>query len=109
MSTTTHTETTLSEPTGNGIGGRDMLARRIQSAASTLRSRASWLPGRYKVARAAHTTADVMESAADYVREQDVRGMMADARQIARRHPGATLLTAAALGFLIVRSLSRRG
>ena len=124
MSTTTYTEPALAEATGDGLstpgsrisgkaaaaidGGRDMIARHIHSAASTLRTRANWLPRRYRVASAAHTAADAMDSAADYLRYQDVRGMMSDVRQVARRHPGATLLTAAALGFLIARSLSRR-
>lgn len=89
-------------------GSRDVIARRIHSAASTLHSRANWLPRRYKVARAAHATANAMDSAADYLRDQDVRAMMSNVRQVARRHPGATLLTAAAVGFLIARSLRRR-
>jgi hypothetical protein len=87
---------------------RDSIARGMHSAASTLRARASWLPGRLKVARAAHVTANAMDHAANYLHDQDVRGMMADVRQVARRHPGATLLTAAAIGFLIARSISRR-
>ena len=49
-----------------------------------------------------------MQTAADYVREQDVQGMISDAGRGVKRHPGATLLTAAAVGFLLARTLSRR-
>jgi hypothetical protein len=116
LSTPTYSNPTFAEHTGEAAGkaaaavdgGRDMIARRIHSAASTLHSRANWLPRRYKVARAAHATANAMESAADYLRDQDVRAMVSDVRQVARRHPGAALLTAAAVGFLIARSLRRR-
>lgn len=77
------------------------------SAASTLHEKADRLPGGEKVARAAHSTADVLERTAQYLEDQDWRAMLADLRQVAKRHPGATLITAAALGFLLARSLSR--
>lgn len=79
----------------------------LTDAASTLHEKADRLPGGEKVARAAHSTADVMQNAAAYLEELNWREMLADLRQIAKRHPGATLLTAAALGFLLARSLSR--
>ncbi|HET9864137.1 MAG TPA: hypothetical protein VFP37_11880 [Steroidobacteraceae bacterium] len=87
---------------------RDAVARGLDAAASTLQSRAGRLPGGEKVARAALTTADAMERAADYVREQDVRAMLSDLRAATNRHPGAVLLAAAALGFMLARALSRR-
>ena len=77
----------------------------IDSAAESLHENADRLPGGEKVAEAAHKTADAMESAADYVREQDLSGMLSDFRQTVTRHPGAALLAAAALGFVIARSL----
>jgi hypothetical protein len=87
---------------------RDALARGMDSAASSLREQAESLPGGEKVARAAHTAADAMETAAGYVRDQDLKAMLSDIQQTAKRHPGATLLTAAALGFLLARTLVRR-
>jgi hypothetical protein len=75
------------------------VARGIDAAAASLQARADRLPGE-KVASAARKTAQAMESAADYVREQDVR-------QATRRHPGAVLLAAAALGFMLARALRR--
>ena len=86
---------------------KETLAEGMQSAANTLREKADSLPGGEKVARAAHTTADAMERAADYVREQDMQEMLSDAQQIVKRHPGAALLTAAAVGFLLARAFSR--
>lgn len=86
---------------------RDTLARGIDSAASSLHSRADTLPGGEGVARAAHTTADAMEKAADYVRDEDLDAMVEDVQQLVKRHPGATLLAAAAAGFLLARVFSR--
>jgi hypothetical protein len=86
---------------------RESIARGIDSAASTLRSKAESLPGGDKVASAAQTTADAMERAADYVRDQDLEGMLSDAQQIVKKYPGVVLLAAATLGFLIARSISR--
>ncbi|HEU4592366.1 MAG TPA: hypothetical protein VFS13_15770 [Steroidobacteraceae bacterium] len=87
---------------------RESVARGLDTAASALQARAESLPGGEKVARAARTTADAMGRAAGYVREQDVRAMLVDLRQAANRHPGAVLLAAAALGFMLARSLARR-
>lgn len=86
---------------------REGVARGIDSAASTLREKADSLPGGEQVARAAHTAADVMERTAGYMRDQDVRAMLSDARQIVAKHPGAALLGAVAAGFLLARSLKR--
>jgi len=65
------------------------------------------LPGGEKVARAAHSTAEAMKKAADYVRDEDLEAMLEDAQQLVKRHPGATLLAAVAAGFLLARVLSR--
>ena len=77
----------------------------IDSAAESLHENADRLPGGERVAEAAHKTADAMESAVDYVRDQDLNDMLSDIRQTVTRHPGAALLVAAALGFVIARSL----
>ena len=86
---------------------RSTLAQGLESAANSLHDRAESLPGGDKIVRAAETAAGAMDSAADYVRNQDLRAMASDLRQIIRRHPGATLAIAAGLGFLLVRALSR--
>lgn len=86
---------------------KDALARGIDSAASSLHARAESLPGGEKIVRAAHTAAEAMEKTAGYLRDQDVNDMLADAQRVIKKHPGATLLTAAAVGFLLARALSR--
>ena len=83
------------------------LSEAASSAAFSLHERADRLPGG-KVASAAHGAADALLSTADYFRYQDVQGVARDLRQLMKRNPGATLLVAGALGFLLARGLSRR-
>ena len=86
---------------------KESIASGIDSAANAIRDRVEALPGGARVASAAETASEAVESAADYVRDQDIEGMISDARQLVKRHPGAVLLAAAALGFVIGRSLTR--
>ena len=86
---------------------RDAAASGLESAAGALREKADTLPGGERVASAAHATADAVGVAADYVRENDVKSMMADVQRVVKNNPGVALLTAAALGFLIARTFSR--
>jgi hypothetical protein len=86
---------------------REAIARGIDAAASTLHAKADSLPGGEKVTSAAHGTAEAMETAADYVREQSLRDMVLDLRQVVKRNPGAVLLAAVAVGFVLARALTR--
>ena len=86
---------------------RGAAASGLETAASALRERAGTLPGGERVANAAHATADAVGVAADYVRENDLKAMMADVQKLVKNNPGPALLTAAALGFLIARTFSR--
>lgn len=86
---------------------RGAAARGIDSAASSLHAKADSLPGGEKVAGAAHTAADAMETAAGYVRDNDLKSMLTDVQKIVKSNPGPALLTAAALGFLLARTFSR--
>jgi ElaB/YqjD/DUF883 family membrane-anchored ribosome-binding protein len=86
---------------------RGAAASGLESAASALREKADTLPGGDKISNAAHATADAVGVAADYVRENDLRTMMADVQNLVRNNPGPALLTAAALGFLLARTFSR--
>ena len=83
------------------------MARGMDTAANSLHETADRLPGGERVSAAAHNTAAAMEQAADYVRDSDLQDMLYDLRQSVTRHPGAALLAAAALGFVIARSLAR--
>jgi len=90
----------IDENRGAAAGG-------LESAADALREKADTLPGGEKVITAAHATADAVGVAADYVRDTDVKAMMADVLKLVKNNPGAALLTAAAVGFLMGRTLSR--
>jgi ABC-type transporter Mla subunit MlaD len=126
MPTTTFSDPAFPKQTGDGVAQakskasefgqkaadafddkRDDFARGINSAASSVRDRAETLPGGEKVARAARTAADAMETAGEYVRDNDLKSMFSDVAKIVKKHPGATLLTAIALGFLVSRTWSR--
>jgi hypothetical protein len=86
---------------------RGAAAEGLDSAADTLHAKADKLPGGEKVARAAHTAADALTSTAEYMREKDLKSMVADMQTLVKNHPGPALLSAAALGFLIARTFSR--
>ncbi len=86
---------------------RGAAASGLETAATALRERADTLPGGEKVANAAHATANAVGVAADYVRDTDLKAMMTDVQKLVKNNPGPALLAAAALGFLIARTLSR--
>jgi ElaB/YqjD/DUF883 family membrane-anchored ribosome-binding protein len=86
---------------------RSAAAAGLDSAASALHQNAERLPGGDSVKGAARTAADALSSTADYVRENDFKGMLADVQKIVKNNPGPALLTAAVLGFLVARTFSR--
>jgi hypothetical protein len=79
----------------------------LESTASAIREKAEGLPGGKSVRRAAHVTADALNSTADYVRARDMKGMLKDVQTLAKDNPGPALLIAAGLGFLLARAFSR--
>ena len=85
---------------------RESAAGGLETTAQALHDKADSLPGGEKVASLAHSTADKLSSTADYVRQHDVKSMMADVEQLVRNNPGASLLAAAVLGFLVARAFS---
>lgn len=87
--------------------GRTAAAEGLDSAASTLHQNADSLPGGQSVKRVAHKAADALTSTADYLRQNDMKNMVTDVRTVVKNNPGPALLIAAALGFLVARSLSR--
>lgn len=58
--------------------------------------------------RAARTLTDVADLVSRRVRDRDWSGVITDARRLVQEKPGAALLTAALIGFVLARSLSRR-
>lgn len=82
---------------------RTPAAEKLQNAASTLHQKADALPGGETVAGMAHKTANTMQATAEYVRGHDLRDMRADVETFVRKRPAASLIAAAAVGFLIGR------
>ena len=80
---------------------RGRAADGLDSAAKSMHS------GGARVASAADSAADALSSGARYVRENEIRDMLDDFMDILKDNPGAALLGAAALGFLIGRAVSR--
>lgn len=99
----------MSTPNSNGPGipGADTVTRGIDSAADALQDKANSMPGGEKVASAARSAAGAVGTAADYVRENDVKSMLGDFQGLVKRNPGPALLGAAALGFLLSRIFSK--
>ena len=85
---------------------RDAAAGGLDKAASALHEKAESLPGGEKVSNLAHATAERLSSTADYVREHDVKRMMADVETLVKNNPGPSLLAAVAVGFLVARAFS---
>src|SRR5688572_25557093 len=90
---------------------RDTVAERFgefDATANALREKADSLRGGEKVATAANKAAEVAGSAANYVRENGLKSVLTDAKQLVKNYPGLALLTVAGLGYLISRAFSRR-
>lgn len=90
--------------------GMQRAAAGLESAAERLHSKAgSGSPGsddaRAKAGRAAHSTADTMESVARYLRDSDTSGLQRDLKRQVRDNPLQTLLVAVAAGWVVGKIL----
>ena len=86
----------------------DQIDAQREPVANTLKRTASALHAQGEnAASVAHTTADKLESTADYLRSNDLKAMMSDVQDLARRYPGQTLAAAVGLGFLLGRLIRR--
>jgi ElaB/YqjD/DUF883 family membrane-anchored ribosome-binding protein len=86
---------------------RDAAAYGLQRAATSLHENADSIPGGEKISSLAHAAADKLSSTADYVREHDVKRMMADVETLVKQNPGPSLVAAAVVGFLVGRAFTR--
>jgi hypothetical protein len=79
-----------------------------KSAADALHQTAAKLhSGGEQLSGVAHDSADKLRSAADYIRENDLKAMGEDLKGIVKRYPGPALAVAAVLGFIVARSFRR--
>jgi ElaB/YqjD/DUF883 family membrane-anchored ribosome-binding protein len=76
-------------------------------AASTVDREDSGLPEGEALKETPQRATDALSSTADYVRNNNLKGMVSDAQRLVRNNPGPALFTAAVLGFLVGRTLSR--
>jgi ABC-type transporter Mla subunit MlaD len=60
-----------------------------------------------QISGVAHSAAEKLRTAADYIRETDLKGMGDDLKDIVKRYPGPALAAAAVLGFLVARGFRR--
>jgi hypothetical protein len=60
-----------------------------------------------QISGVAHGIADKLRSAADYIRETDLKGMGEDVKEVVKRYPGPALAAAAVLGFIVARAFRR--
>jgi ElaB/YqjD/DUF883 family membrane-anchored ribosome-binding protein len=81
---------------------RTSTAEGLHSAASSVHA------GGERMASAAHRVGDALATGAEYVRRNEVADMADDLMDLVRNHPGPALVCAAALGFLLGRSVYRR-
>src|SRR5712692_3648738 len=76
---------------------RRTAARVLAHAASTIRGNAIGLPGGEGVTRLADSAAERIAATATYVRQHTTHQMLADLKHRVKRHPGASVLIAAAV------------
>jgi ElaB/YqjD/DUF883 family membrane-anchored ribosome-binding protein len=85
---------------------RRVAANRLDAASTAIREEASYLPND-RLSHLAHTTAERIGRAADYVRTHDAQRIIEDVETAVKNNPGPSLLIAAALGFLAARAMTR--
>jgi len=85
---------------------REKAASGFSGTAAALHERGDQVA--YATSNAAHATADKIQAAADYIRENDFHAMAEDVSGVVRRYPGQALAAAVVIGFLAGRALWNR-
>jgi ElaB/YqjD/DUF883 family membrane-anchored ribosome-binding protein len=83
--------------------GRMRAADTVDNTAATLRDRGDQFAS--TTSNAVHNVTDKLQSAADYLRDNDARAMMEDVADFMRRYPAQSLAAAAVVGFLAGRAI----
>lgn len=84
---------------------RAAAAERLHGAVSTLYEKADDFPGSEAAAGVVRRAAYATQATADYLCRNNLREMASSVRSFIGRHPGPSILAAAASGFLIGRAL----
>lgn len=80
---------------------RERLAEGLKASARAVRKAADSLPLGDKMAHFAGRAAEGLNQSARYVGEHKTEELVEDARGVVRRHPGESLIVAAAVGLAI--------
>jgi ElaB/YqjD/DUF883 family membrane-anchored ribosome-binding protein len=83
--------------------GRVRAADTVDHTAAAMRDRADQFAS--TTSNAVHNVTDKLQSAADYLRDNDVRAMVEDVADLMRRYPAQSLAAAVVVGFLAGRAL----
>ena len=94
-----------SESTQPGTRRRERVGDALGRTANRLHQKADEYDG--KVSRAIDGAADALDSTGRYLRDFDGREAMNEITNLARKHPGKSLLAAVVLGFVVGRSFTR--
>jgi hypothetical protein len=86
---------------------RENIASGLDKAASTLHEKAADIPGGPRAVSGVHRVADGIGTTASYLHEHDFADMRDDLISVVKKHPVQALVSAAALGFLLGRSVRR--
>jgi ElaB/YqjD/DUF883 family membrane-anchored ribosome-binding protein len=84
---------------------RDRAAHGMERAADTIREHSDQIPGGQRTTDMANRAADQVEGVATYLQDADMSAIMQDVERVVRDHPRESLIAAAAVGFLVGRSL----
>ncbi|MFO1132902.1 hypothetical protein [Novosphingobium sp.] len=87
---------------------REYASGQLETLADTIRQFSVSLPALPAVSTYAETAADSLEDLAGYVLDSDLPDMVSDAREIARRHPLATLGGSILAGLVITQLVQNR-
>jgi ElaB/YqjD/DUF883 family membrane-anchored ribosome-binding protein len=82
-------------------------ARILANAASTVHDGVTRLPAGEGVTRFAAAAAEEIDGTARYVREHTTHQMLADLKEVVRRHPAASVVGAVVVGVLVGRGLRK--
>jgi ElaB/YqjD/DUF883 family membrane-anchored ribosome-binding protein len=85
---------------------RGSTAATLKGTADSIRSGAQ--SSGQAITDVANRTAEKIDATADYIRDHDFRGMMADLEQVVRRNPTPALVGAIGIGFLLGAAMRGR-
>lgn len=84
---------------------RERAVHGMERAAEGLREHSEQIPGGQRTTDMANRAAEQVEGVATYLQDADMSAVMKDVERVVRDHPRESLIAAAAVGFLVGRSM----